>query len=366
MTDLTKSPPFGMLTVISLAPEQTGKNRKWLCRCACGNEVAVYGFSLKRGTSRSCGCSHHAFDVKSLLNKRFDKVLVLSRAANQGKHVRFNCRCDCGTEVLIYRKRLLRESRIHCGCDRVSQPRQLPKPGAPLDPMRPMKARRSITSNPNDPPHISRTKEQVQADRERGVALRAERSKAKLKRHELAGVRLFKRGERANKSGFTGTKKSPDPGYQLESWNTPRAQENDTLSSYMPYDELPRDMLVSKPYNLSPEKRSLMAALENAIDCLTSRKEYDRLEAEWWVMVGKEDWTFSLENICHALGWDPGYIRKGLQKKYDLREGVEEPIMPEYARGDNQARGWEADVIEELSFDFGEGDGESTGNRLAG
>lgn len=47
---------FGRLKVISFS--RTGKRRKsrWLCRCECGNEIEVEGYSLKSGNTKSCGC----------------------------------------------------------------------------------------------------------------------------------------------------------------------------------------------------------------------------------------------------------------------------------------------------------------------
>jgi len=46
---------FGRWTVIGFS---ISKNRKsyWLCRCSCGKEKVVYGGSLKRYLSQSCGC----------------------------------------------------------------------------------------------------------------------------------------------------------------------------------------------------------------------------------------------------------------------------------------------------------------------
>ena len=46
---------FGKLCVLHEV-EKAGSQRKFLCRCDCGSEKAIYGQHLKRGNSRSCGC----------------------------------------------------------------------------------------------------------------------------------------------------------------------------------------------------------------------------------------------------------------------------------------------------------------------
>ena len=46
---------FGRLRVIQRA-ENKGHDTAWLCRCNCGRECVVRAFSLKRGTTKSCGC----------------------------------------------------------------------------------------------------------------------------------------------------------------------------------------------------------------------------------------------------------------------------------------------------------------------
>jgi hypothetical protein len=46
---------FGRLEVKKFA-EVKGTNSYWNCLCDCGNPVKVYGSSLKRGHTRSCGC----------------------------------------------------------------------------------------------------------------------------------------------------------------------------------------------------------------------------------------------------------------------------------------------------------------------
>jgi len=55
--DLT-SRSFGMWVVLKYG-FRFGKNNnrhKWLCKCSCGTERLVDGWSLKSGASKSCGC----------------------------------------------------------------------------------------------------------------------------------------------------------------------------------------------------------------------------------------------------------------------------------------------------------------------
>lgn len=49
---------FGKLTVLSRTQNQ-GHFVAWLCRCDCGNILAVRGQSLKSGNTKSCGCIVH-------------------------------------------------------------------------------------------------------------------------------------------------------------------------------------------------------------------------------------------------------------------------------------------------------------------
>lgn len=55
LIDLTGK-KFGRLTVIK--KDGINIHTKWLCQCSCGNPnlVSVYGQSLKRGLTQSCGC----------------------------------------------------------------------------------------------------------------------------------------------------------------------------------------------------------------------------------------------------------------------------------------------------------------------
>lgn len=52
----------------------------------------------------------------SLVGEKFGMLTVLSRAPNKGGLVVWNCRCDCGSEILVLATRLLRGAKTTCGC----------------------------------------------------------------------------------------------------------------------------------------------------------------------------------------------------------------------------------------------------------
>jgi len=69
---------------------------------------------------------------------------------------------------------------------------------------------------------------------------------------------------------------------------------------------------------LEPERRLMLAILEDAINCyqdnlLAKHGSAGRLfmEAEEWILEGS-DWIFSFKNICETLGFNPEYVRQGL------------------------------------------------------
>jgi hypothetical protein len=47
---------FGRWTIISGNFINTNGNRMFLCRCDCGTEKYVFGYLMRQGASRSCGC----------------------------------------------------------------------------------------------------------------------------------------------------------------------------------------------------------------------------------------------------------------------------------------------------------------------
>jgi hypothetical protein len=72
--------------------------------------------------------------------------------------------------------------------------------------------------------------------------------------------------------------------------------------------------------HLEPEKRLMLAVLEDAIACFqkyllvrdVKGREMFR-DAEEWILEEEDgEWLFSFDNVCEALGHNPAYVRRGL------------------------------------------------------
>lgn len=87
----------------------------------------------------------------------------------------------------------------------------------------------------------------------------------------------------------------------------------DTLLSAQYFDNLRRKTL------LEPEKRLMLAILEDGIHCYRDnlnasrgKKKRDFDEAAAWIVDADADWVFSFESVCDSLGLNPAYLRQGL------------------------------------------------------
>ncbi|OGF69860.1 hypothetical protein A3H65_03175 [Candidatus Giovannonibacteria bacterium RIFCSPLOWO2_02_FULL_45_14] len=74
-----------------------------------------------------------------------------------------------------------------------------------------------------------------------------------------------------------------------------------------------------KPREMEPEKRVMLAVLEEAVHCFQKYicakypKEISLFDdAEAWFMDESDGGLFSFVSVCEILGLDPAYVRKGL------------------------------------------------------
>lgn len=110
---------FGYLTVLKLDEIKNGMS-KWICACDCGNIKSVYGSNLTRGLTKSCGCKKHELVKKAnrinLIGQKFGRLTVISFHETESGDTFFNCKCDCGKDVVVRGQDLKRGSTKSCGC----------------------------------------------------------------------------------------------------------------------------------------------------------------------------------------------------------------------------------------------------------
>lgn len=113
---------YGKLTVIKRVEDIEGRRAaKWLCQCDCGNETVVYGFSLRNGGIKSCGCGQgmkdgeHGTNYVEEVGSRYGKLVVLERV-RRSRHLEWLCQCDCGNTKIIRGSNLRTKGTKSCGC----------------------------------------------------------------------------------------------------------------------------------------------------------------------------------------------------------------------------------------------------------
>ena len=95
---------------------------QWLCRCECGNEKIIAGYSLTQNTSKSCGCYSKETSsingkkrLQDFINKQFGAWTVLSRGENRGSCTTWRCKCQCGNESIVQAGNLTSGQSTSCG-----------------------------------------------------------------------------------------------------------------------------------------------------------------------------------------------------------------------------------------------------------
>lgn len=105
---------FGMLTVLGIAGKDKHNSTIWRCICDCGKECLVNRKGLRSGDTRSCGCLHSA----DLTGQKFGRLLVLKKMPQRGngRHIVYECQCECGDIVNVNASDLRSKHTQSCGC----------------------------------------------------------------------------------------------------------------------------------------------------------------------------------------------------------------------------------------------------------
>ena len=123
---------FGKLTVVELLEDRTANHqRRWLCRCDCGQTCTPTTNSLNTGNTTSCGCTRHQKLVArhakrrgNLLGELFGYLEVLKMLEERTKDdkVLWLCECQhpddtgaCGLKVKVDTYRLKSGHTQTCG-----------------------------------------------------------------------------------------------------------------------------------------------------------------------------------------------------------------------------------------------------------
>jgi hypothetical protein len=105
------------------------------------------------------------------------------------------------------------------------------------------------------------------------------------------------------------------------SYDTGLSMEERVTSLFQPDTLMPEQYLETfrRKLHLEPEKKLLLAVLEDAIACFQKylfakdgKGKVLFLEAEEWILDQDTDWLFSFANVCEMLGFEPTYLRDGL------------------------------------------------------
>lgn len=90
------------------------KGRYYRCRCDCGNVVIRKGYAVRSGVSKSCGCL--LYSSKDLTGEQFGSWTVLRLSDTQKRRRTWRCRCVCGVERDVMVFSLKDGSSKSCGC----------------------------------------------------------------------------------------------------------------------------------------------------------------------------------------------------------------------------------------------------------
>ena len=116
---------FGMLTVVSLDHITRSHTKYWNCRCVCGTELVVPEGQLIRGRKVSCG--NPICITGDLSGQRFGKLMVIEYVGSSRSGSVYRCRCDCGNETEVNATNLRDGSTTSCGCARSEQAKEAVK-----------------------------------------------------------------------------------------------------------------------------------------------------------------------------------------------------------------------------------------------
>lgn len=109
---------FGKLTAIKDMGRTKWGDTKWLCKCDCGNESIATSTHLQSGHTKSCGCLHKEKTTRiDLTGEKYGKLAVISYSHTKNKRAYWNCKCNCGNDIIVHSGCLESGNTKSCGCE---------------------------------------------------------------------------------------------------------------------------------------------------------------------------------------------------------------------------------------------------------
>lgn len=109
---------YGKLVVLSRGENDNNGKARWYCQCDCGNTILARGTDLRRGKTKTCGCSSIKAE-QSLIGQRFGTLEVIEfTRRNDSNKLMYRCKCDCGNEIEVIGQHLKNGNTKSCGCYR--------------------------------------------------------------------------------------------------------------------------------------------------------------------------------------------------------------------------------------------------------
>ena len=108
---------FGKWAVVSQIARSKHGHIKWLCRCDCGSERIVRTDILVKGTSTSCGCAKTTALHENMLGSVFTRLTVLAFHHRNKKGANYwLCKCMCEANCIVRTDHLTDGKIKSCGC----------------------------------------------------------------------------------------------------------------------------------------------------------------------------------------------------------------------------------------------------------
>ena len=112
---------FNSLVILDIF--KRGRQTFAKCKCDCGNIKDINISNIKRGMSKSCGCSQKRKEGSDsyLFEKPFGKLTVIKFHHKDDHYIRhYLCKCECGNYKIIAENHLKDGTTKSCGCHRIA------------------------------------------------------------------------------------------------------------------------------------------------------------------------------------------------------------------------------------------------------